>query len=487
MSSSFFNFKIRCQKCGFVKEMADGFETDDWCEVFVFSGRSQKNFKLAAMEYDQYYTCPSCFEKIDTNYLYKEQLIELNDVEMLISYLERMLPYIIKDGQGFLNDHGWEPDLDVVLYRYCLLYPQNQKLAELKQLYYKAIHDRKYFTKYEPPYGTKEVTANSVAYKNFLERIYLPDSVELIGEDSFSETGITDLFLPHNVTLVGKNAFKNCRNLSTVHSSDLLTEIGDYAFYNTNLRRFFFPESIKKIGTCAFKYSDLSTVFIPEGCEFIGEEAFSDCYNLKKVSLPKKFENIKKFFEPTADICCLNSSDEFFSEPYSFKIKFDYIDDGYTAAKKYDLMVNFSCSKALSTNHREDSLYSSINESCLSSCSTLVNDSDAPVGKFALINEPGITVTDHILNVKVPPYGEWEKDENLEKIKKIYSEIIIYASENNYKNVAFPLYPEKWNFHYYSELLIHIKPILKKYGHNFESISWYASHNDFFYKYETSK
>ena len=43
MSDSFWHFNAQCPVCKKFEEMADGFETDDWTEVFTFSGCSDKN------------------------------------------------------------------------------------------------------------------------------------------------------------------------------------------------------------------------------------------------------------------------------------------------------------------------------------------------------------------------------------------------------------------------------------------------------------
>lgn len=301
MSEHFFSFTIKCPKCGNIQNDYDGFETDDWTEVFVSSGYSEKS---AHLKYDPDYTCPVCNARINRDSLYREKLIEVESIDRLISYLEYILPYVIENGG--IYDHGWEPDLDTVFRRYCLLYPENTQLTKLQFLYYNAIHNRRYFTKFEPSYGTSIITSESVPYKKFLEKVYLPDTITVIGDNSFSNTKIEDLFMPRNIISVGNNAFENCFALRTVHSSDSLTEIGDYAFARTKIEKFFFPNGIKKIGKYAFKDTPISEVFIPSGCEVIGEGAFSGCEKLKKATVPGKFADIAYLFEPTVDINYLN-------------------------------------------------------------------------------------------------------------------------------------------------------------------------------------
>ena len=105
MSDSFFKFTVRCPKCGAIHAQADGFETDDWFEVFVFSGYSRKSAKYG---YDPNYICPSCSEKTDIDFLYRGHFIEPESIEEIIEYLEMQIPTVVKDGG--LYDHGWDPD-----------------------------------------------------------------------------------------------------------------------------------------------------------------------------------------------------------------------------------------------------------------------------------------------------------------------------------------------------------------------------------------
>lgn len=448
MSESFFKFIIRCPKCGDKQFNADGFETDDWSEVFVFSGYSRNS---AGFHYNSYYTCPSCSEKTEIDFLYQGHFIEPESIERVIEYLEDQLPNVVEKGR--IYNHGWSPDLDIVLYRYCLLYPANRRLEKLKDLYFNAIHNPSFFTKFEPAYGTSIVSADMIPYRELLKKIYFPDTVTIVSDNAFLETGISDLFLPRNVTSVGKCAFKGCYHLSTVHSSNSLTKIGDYAFCDTKIRKFFFPDGINEIGKHAFENTLLSEVYIPPGCMMIGEGAFSNCISLKKVTIPLKFKEVEKLFEPSAELYYSNSPNEVGTYVNLCDLRFDYISCGYDAEKKYDLMIYFTGSRLIDRSVQNNSLNSTMSNSCLSICEELINNSCIPIGEFRLMHEPRITITNQLMIVKTPNLREWKKDGNFEKIKEIYANIINYAADNNYRTLSFPLWQQEWNFHYYSELL----------------------------------
>ena len=71
MSDSFFEYSIKCPNCGFVSHSADGFETDDWVEVFVFSGYSSKSAKNGYHGY----TCTNCHATVDIDSLFANGLV----------------------------------------------------------------------------------------------------------------------------------------------------------------------------------------------------------------------------------------------------------------------------------------------------------------------------------------------------------------------------------------------------------------------------
>lgn len=112
MSDSFFHFSVQCPKCNYVSNEADGFETDDWTEVFVSSGYSIKSAK-PNMYHE--YICPNCKEITDIDKLYSEKCITVESIDSIKSYLIRMLEYVLeKEG---IYDHGWDPDIETAVRR----------------------------------------------------------------------------------------------------------------------------------------------------------------------------------------------------------------------------------------------------------------------------------------------------------------------------------------------------------------------------------
>ena len=130
MSQRFFEFKIECPFCGEVENRADGYETDDWTEVFVFSGYSQKSAKFM---YNENYTCHKCQNSLPIDSLYERGCVKDAPIDRIKAYLNRMYDHVRE--RGGIRDHGWEPDLLTALRRYESLYPDDEELSQIAQKY----------------------------------------------------------------------------------------------------------------------------------------------------------------------------------------------------------------------------------------------------------------------------------------------------------------------------------------------------------------
>ncbi len=274
MSDSFFRYTIKCPGCGFISHGADGFETDDWVEVFVFSGYSPQS---ARYNYHGH-TCTNCHKTFDIDSLFVNRFIIPESIDDIKSYLFRMLPYVLEH-KG-IYDHGWDPDVETAVQRYASLFPDDLELSNLKHLYYLAFHDPRMLIKFEPPPGTGKITQGIIVSPITLQKVYLPDGLSEIGDLAFYNCSkLPDVFLPRSVNTIGVSAFENCSGLKSIHTSDSLLTIKDRAFAGcTSLERFFIPEGIKEIGAQSFfQCSRLRKIHIPASCQKIGQDAFGHC------------------------------------------------------------------------------------------------------------------------------------------------------------------------------------------------------------------
>lgn len=90
-----------------------------------------------------------------------------------------------------------------------------------------------------------------------------------------------------NVTSFGVQAFSYCSNLSSVDlSSSSLTSIGDDAFSNSGLTSVKLPSGLTSIGNTTFENcTSLTSVDLPAGLDSIGNVAFRGCSALTSVDL----------------------------------------------------------------------------------------------------------------------------------------------------------------------------------------------------------
>ncbi len=83
---------------------------------------------------------------------------------------------------------------------------------------------------------------------NSLESIYLPNSLQLIGDYAFAHTSLKDVDVPASVVRIGDRAFFHCSVLESIKLREGLLEIGDSAFAEAGLTSLYIPASIEAIG-----------------------------------------------------------------------------------------------------------------------------------------------------------------------------------------------------------------------------------------------
>lgn len=276
MSDSFFEFALTCPHCGDVRRQADGFETDDWTEVFVFSGYSPKS----ARGYREY-TCPACGRETARDTLYAGKYIQPDDIGRVKAYFDRMLEYVLEH-KG-IYDHGWDPDIETAIRRYASLCPRDEQLQQLHRLYHFALNAPGRLVKCAPYPGTKVTNPGMVLRPGLLQKIYLPDGLSEIGDGTFRDCGrLKDAFIPRSVHRIGASAFENCSGLSTLRTPGSLKVVGDRAFFGcASLKSCFLPDGLTEIGAESFRSCrSLTKLFIPAACTRIGPDAFADCPEL---------------------------------------------------------------------------------------------------------------------------------------------------------------------------------------------------------------
>lgn len=103
----------------------------------------------------------------------------------------------------------------------------------------------------------------------------IPNNVTNIGNRAFRDCEIRKITIPGSVTTIGEGAFSGCRHLTSIN----------------------FPSSLKTIGEDSFSDCyELKSLYIPSSVSSIGDNAFNDCGDLEdiKVDAENKFYDSRK-------------------------------------------------------------------------------------------------------------------------------------------------------------------------------------------------
>ena len=153
----------------------------------------------------------------------------------------------------------------------------------------------------------------SVTEITFLNGENEDEKIRSIAKNAFFDcTGLTSLYIPDSVNFIGQNAFCGCsNNLNEIHvdvnnpyyySSDVngnqlnaIIETSSGTLI-TGCSNTIFSENLNKIGDYSFQGNQkLTSVIIPDGVITIGDYAFEQCINLEEITIPNSVENINTY------------------------------------------------------------------------------------------------------------------------------------------------------------------------------------------------
>jgi len=155
------------------------------------------------------------------------------------------------------------------------------------------------------PKSLQSIDIGLFEYCLSLEEIEIPNSVTTIDLYAFSNTGLKELNIPASVTSIIMSGLCRVKNLETitvdpanpVYDSrqncnaiiDKNSQILIFGCVNTIIPK---DTGILGIGTYAFALSEIETMEIPEGVEFIADSAFYGCEYLTHVKFPTTLYDI---------------------------------------------------------------------------------------------------------------------------------------------------------------------------------------------------
>lgn len=149
------------------------------------------------------------------------------------------------------------------------------------------------------PLGIREIGREAFAGNVKLERVVIPESVEVIGSSAFRGCGKLSVVELRTRGLSGlheiaPNAFSNCERLSYIQLPETLKKIGHHSFINcTELTEIAIPGGVRCLDEGVFKNcSHLRRVELGSGVQELGESAFEGCERLETVQLPSTLKKI---------------------------------------------------------------------------------------------------------------------------------------------------------------------------------------------------
>lgn len=126
-----------------------------------------------------------------------------------------------------------------------------------------------------------------------LRTLVLEEGIDSV--DDYAFCGCYDLknvTLPSTVKRIGKYAFSNCSSLANLDIPADVTELGEAALSYTALSEFEFPEGVNSVEPYVLSGTDITSIVIPDRFTEIGDYAFSNCKQLKNITLSKNLTDI---------------------------------------------------------------------------------------------------------------------------------------------------------------------------------------------------
>ena len=115
-----------------------------------------------------------------------------------------------------------------------------------------------------------------------------------IADKAFQDKEIHEIRLPNTLKYIGKEAFWGCWRLEKVDLPNSLEILGNYCFFRTGLRKITIPGGVKRIphmcfGDCGL----LNEVVLEDGIECIGASAFGGGTHISELVVPQSTRKVE--------------------------------------------------------------------------------------------------------------------------------------------------------------------------------------------------
>lgn len=123
--------------------------------------------------------------------------------------------------------------------------------------------------------GCRAIAKKAFGHFACLQKVELPDTVEVLGDFCFAKTRVSTFAAPQSLTSIGEKAFYGCRALREVRLNERLVEVRGNAFTDTAIEELRLPASVERLGSPLAAGAELSyvgpdaTFSIDEGSEHL--------------------------------------------------------------------------------------------------------------------------------------------------------------------------------------------------------------------------
>lgn len=125
-----------------------------------------------------------------------------------------------------------------------------------------------------------------------IENIVIPDRVTKLGRGAFSRCyELTDVTLPESVTVIPRLAFINCDKLKTISAPNVAV-VCDNAFYNCKMLTAFDFSQVKELGSASFAGTSIRKAVLSNKLTKLQPSIFCGCKDLQSVDM-SACDNVK--------------------------------------------------------------------------------------------------------------------------------------------------------------------------------------------------
>lgn len=125
-----------------------------------------------------------------------------------------------------------------------------------------------------------------------IENIYLPKDLRQIGNGAFASSGIKSIVIPDRVTKLGRGAFSRCRKLTDVTLPESVTVIPRLAFINCDKLKTISAPNVAVVCDNAFCHCEMLTAFDFSQIKELGSASFAGT-GIRKAVLSNKLTNLQ--------------------------------------------------------------------------------------------------------------------------------------------------------------------------------------------------